>query len=460
MTRTATIVLTEPITEELAAMAREHDEAAAVLLFGVSRGGGRLRLLARDLVRVPDEHCDRAGEELLVRSPGWVPALDRAAALKAGAMWIHTHPGGKPMPSKRDGIVDRDLEGPFTLRTGMPVYASLIVSPANATVGFCFTGRGSDGDGAFSIARVLSAGDRFRLATATDSQLEDQIPELYDRQVRAFGGAIQETLRHLTVGVVGSGGTGSAVVEQVARLGVGRLLLIDPDTLSLSNTTRVYGSSPDLVGRPKVDTLAEHVRRIAPDVAVDTIADTITKQDVARQLAGCDLIFGCTDDEAGRMVLSRLSTYQLIPVIDLGVLIDSTDGTIDGIHARVTILSPGNACLMCRHRVDPVLAAAELADRAEHAERVREGYAPELAGVEPAVVAFTSLAASLAVGELVERLAGYGVTPAPSELLARIHDRELSSNSRKPNPGHYCNLDSHKIGTGDITPFLEQIWVR
>lgn len=50
------------------------------------------------------------------------------------------------------------------------------------------------------------------------------------------------------------------------------------------------------------------------------------------------------------MTLSLRSAYQSIPKFDMGVLIDSQDGAIDGIHARVTMLSPGEACLMCRGR--------------------------------------------------------------------------------------------------------------
>lgn len=460
MTQPATLVLTEAIALELAAMSKEPDECGAVLLFGTSLSGGTLRLLARRLMRVQDEHCDRSDDELIVRSAGWVPALSLAEELGASAMWLHTHPGGKPIPSRRDRIVDHELSGPFAVRTSSGTYASLIVSPTDVDGTFSFTGRGSNEHGAFELTRAFVVGNRFRLKTAFDVTPEDQVPDLYDRQVRAFGGDIQATLRRLRICVVGSGGTGSAVVEQLARLGVGELLLIDPDTLSLSNTTRVYGSTPELVGRPKVDILAEHVRRIAPNTSVETLADTITKQAVASRVSGYDLIFGCTDDEAGRMVLSRLSSYQLIPVIDLGVLIDSTDGGIDGIHARVTVLSPGDACLMCRHRVDPARAAAELADPAEHAALVKEGYAPELGGVEPAVVAFTTLAGALGVTELLERLSGYGIPNPPSEILARIHDRELSTNHRDPTPGHYCDPDSGKLGTGDSTPFLGQIWVR
>src|SRR5207244_4164085 len=75
---------------------------------------------------------------------------------------------------------------------------------------------------------------------------------LYDRQVRAFGGGVQGILSNLRVGVVGVGGTGSAVAEQLIRLGTGKLYVFDGDRLDDSNLTRVYESGSDQIGLKKV----------------------------------------------------------------------------------------------------------------------------------------------------------------------------------------------------------------
>src|SRR5213075_1397971 len=135
--------------------------------------------------------------------------------------------------------------------------------------------------------------------------------------------------------------------------GVRAFTLIDPDTLSLSNVTRVYGTSSADVGKAKVDVLAKHLRSIAPDVRCVTAVSSINVETSARKLTACDVIFGCTDDNAGRLILSRIPTYFLTPVIDCGVLISSTsDGSISGIDGRITIVTPGDACLICRGRID------------------------------------------------------------------------------------------------------------
>jgi hypothetical protein len=55
-------------------------------------------------------------------------------------------------------------------------------------------------------------------------------------------------------------------------------------------------------------------------------------------------------------------------------------------------------------------------------------------------------------------LIGYGQTPTPSELVVRIHDREVSTNFEEPRVGHYCHPASGKLGRGLTAPFLEQTW--
>jgi molybdopterin/thiamine biosynthesis adenylyltransferase len=308
------------------------------------------------------------------------------------------------------------------------------------------------------VDRLWQVGNQWRLYRAFDSQLP-QLPAIFDRNVRAFGSAIQHTLVDLRVAIVGCGGTGSAVAEQLVRLGVRDLLLMDPDILSESNVTRVYGSTPADVGQQKTDVVARHLRRIAPDLKCHTLGSMVTMEVAARSLTACDLVFGCTDDNAGRLVLSRFATYLMTPLIDCGVLLSSDlAGELRGIDGRVTTMSPGEACLICRNRIDLHRASAELLTPEERVRRQDEGYAPLLAGVEPAVVAFTTLVAASAVSELLERLIGYGPRPRPNEVLLRCHEREISTNIAVPRVGHYCHPGSSKIGLGITEPFLEQTW--
>ena len=457
---TITLILPEVIADEIAQAASTAVETGGVLLARhVRTPSGDVRLLGHALHWVPENaYCVRRATELVVASEGFVPALTAAERSGSVPIWVHTHPGpeSSPLPSPRDHIVDRQLADVFRLRSTSPWYGALIVSRAGK--GIAFAGHIESECERFEINRLWTTGARLALVQNWSCAI---VPPdaMFDRSIRAFGGAIQAALGQLRVGVVGCGGTGSAVIEQLVRLGVRHLRLFDPKSLTRSNVTRVYGSTPLDVGKAKADIAASHVTRIAPDAQVAVHRSTITDEATARHLTEADLVFGCTDDNAGRLVLSRFATYFMTPVIDCGVLLSSDDaGQIEGIDGRVTLLGPGAPCLICRGRIDLRRAAAESLSSDEHERLAAEGYAPGLPGIEPAVVAYTTQVAASAVGELLERLVHYGPSPVPNELILRMHERELSFNREQPRPGHYCDSREGKTGLGFTEPYLEQLW--
>jgi proteasome lid subunit RPN8/RPN11 len=455
-----TLVITEDLRSGLLRAAEEDLEMAGVLLASaVPLDDGGLRLLATGIRWCPlESYAERHETGLLITSDGYVPALAEAEASGSVALWLHTHPGegASPRPSRHDKKVDSQLAGLFRLRSGSEYYGSVVVSAADGQLRF--TGHLDTETRARKISRLWSVGDRFRLVFH-DDHCPDVPDHVFDRNVRAFGGPVQAALGQLTVAVVGCGGTGSAVAEQLARLGVRHFILADPDKLSASNVTRVYGSTPDRIGDPKVDVVGDLIASIAPDADIVRECSMATVQGTARKLARADVVFGCTDDNAGRMVLSRLASFMLTPVIDCGVLLSSgPSGLLEGINARVTVLTPGAACLVCRGRIDQARAASELLSPEERVRRLDEGYAAALPGIEPAVVTFTTMAAAAAVTELLERLVGFGSRPVPSELLLRLHEREMSANLQAPRQGHYCDPAAGKLGAGHTEPFLGQMW--
>lgn len=459
---TVTLVLPDYIANDLHSAAQDVVETAGVLLARpVRTPGGDLRLLARDLQWVAeDAYLLREAEALTIASHGYVPALAAAEADGCVPIWLHTHPGdgSSPKPSHDDETVDEHLSDLFRLRSGSSYYAAVVVAHSHGRLRF--TGHVESDDGREDIDRLWITGRRFGLVPNALHEAR-ALPTQFDRNIRAFGGDIQQVLGDLRVAVVGTGGTGSSVVEQLVRLGVRHFQLFDPDQLTASNVTRVYGSFPDNIGRPKVHVVAEHLQRIAPDAEVSTHAAMITVEKTATGLLDADIIFGCTDDNAGRLVLSRVASYLLTPVIDCGVRLSSgCGGQLKGIDGRVTVLAPGAACLVCRGRIDLQRAATEMLTPDEHRRLADEGYAPALPGVEPAVVAYTTQVAAAAVSELLERLIHYGPEPAPSEVLLRLHERELSTNDQQPRDRHYCHPAAGKLGLGVTEPFLEQTWQR
>ncbi len=307
-----------------------------------------------------------------------------------------------------------------------------------------------------AIDAVRVVGDSWRLLLV---ETDATSPSVFDRQIRAFGSAGQHLLARLRVGVVGAGGTGSAVCEQLIRLGVGEITVIDDDVINDdgSNVTRVWGSTMADIGMPKVDIVGRTAAHIGFGTRINPIKGTINDEANARELRHCDVIFGCTDDNRGRMTLSRIATWYLIPVIDMGVKLSSADGVLTNIDGRVTIIDHATGCLQCRGRIDPQALQAEVLQPLEREARVAESYAVGLGERDPAVVAYTTSIAATAVAEFLARTFGLDIDRPSSELLVRFHQRSIGRSTRPARPGHWC-VDPTNIGAGDTEPFLGTVW--
>lgn len=454
-----TLAFPEDLWDELVTALDLAAESAAVVTVRPVVGEDLQSLLVRQLIWVPDEHyVQRESSALDIESGGYIAALRVATEDNAIAMFVHTHPDNAPRPSDRDDGVDADLAEPFRIRTRQELYGSFILGGTRSAP--TFTGRvyGESHDPR-PIDRVRVVGRRLRILDAWAEGMTDGQPDLFDRQVRAFGVEGQQRLASMTAAVVGLGGTGSAVFEQLVRLGIGSLIAIDDDVISDTNVTRVYGSTIDDVGKAKVRVAAAQAARIGLGTSVETCVGRVTDQTTARKLRDCDVIFGCTDDHAGRAVLSRLTYWYLIPLIDVGVMISADHGVVHGVDVRITSVFPGAPCLLCRRRIDPQRAREELLETAERDRLAAEGYAQGLGEPDPSVVSYTSLGASFAVSEMLERLVGYGDEEAATELLVRLHDRKLSSITGTCTPEHYC-ADRDTWGRGDVVPFLGQVWAN
>lgn len=90
----------------------------------------------------------------------------------------------------------------------------------------------------------------------------------FDRQIRAFGEDLQKLLSRLKIGIVELGGTGSAVCEELTRLGVGHLMLCDPQQFEKFNTNRVYGSSVMDEGKDKTNIARRNIEHVGVSTEV------------------------------------------------------------------------------------------------------------------------------------------------------------------------------------------------
>ncbi|HJZ90605.1 MAG TPA: ThiF family adenylyltransferase [Gemmataceae bacterium] len=427
-------------------------EGAAYLLCGVSDTGAERRLLVRHVVPVAEEHVLRQEKfQLSIESASYVRVAKQAKMIGASVVFVHSHPDGVADFSVRDDREDEKLHAFWLDQIPDGVHGSLVLSRPNTVRGRVTTAEGRSG-----ISRIRVIGRRF---TFIDDQPDDQaVPEIFDRQVRAFGPDTQRLLARLHIGVIGAGGTGSAVMEELVRLGVGTMSVFDRDVFDETNVNRVYGSSVRDAGRNKAGIAADSARRTGLQTEVRVYSEHITVHETAMRLRECDLVFGCTDRHAPRAILVQLALRYYIPVIDTGVKIDSHEGKIRGVTGRVTTLMPGEACLFCRERTSADAIRLETLSPDERRSLVSEGYAPELETPAPAVIPFTTAVAAQAVTELLHRLTGFmGEERRSSEVLLAISESRVRTNRQSPNPECLC-AERSVWGRGDGKRFLNMSW--
>jgi molybdopterin/thiamine biosynthesis adenylyltransferase len=453
----ATVAFADETWRDMVKLLAEDLESAAVLAARIVSADelGRITLLVRSVHILPEHSYQmRKRDELALGSEAWLPIFGSIAESGCVPVFVHTHPSN-PRRSGRDEIVDDQLAEAAHVRSGRDGYGSLILAgTADAPT---FTGRLRLAGRWEAIERIRVVGRNLQILTSWTAASTTPTGELFDRQIRAFGQDGQEILGALRVAVVGGGGTGSAVFEQLLRLGVGTIGIIDPDCLEITNVSRVYGSTIKDTGHPKVLIAEESAARTGIPVHVEPVQGSVLDEHVMRRLLHYDVVIGCTDDHAGRGRLTRLPGRMLQLLLDIGVLVDAVEASVLGIRSRLTIVAPRTACLFCTRDIDPRLVAAEEMNEHERAQRAGEGYAPGLGEPAPAVVAFTTFTAALAVSELLERIIGWGESNRPTRVIHHIADHHTTLQRLDPSSRHWCASSQH-LADGPGEPLLGIQW--
>jgi len=426
-------------------VARAPLEEGAFCLLREGKGTVGSRLLATEPLLPPPGAWERQGPDELRPSAQWLSAaIGRAIEAGAGLLFIHSHPSAHfphgLSPTDRSAfqalasVLAPMLDGPF---------AAAVVHPDG------WYAQVWSGDRLILIDRVLSVGRTLRFLSPV---LVAESTPLDLRQRDALGVA-HDRLRQLAVAVVGCGGTGSPVAEQLVRMGVAEVVLVDPDQLdTASNVRRIFGSvAADLgaaVPLAKVDVVGRHLEQLGLGVRVRRINKDVRTEAGFRPLLDADVVFSATDTHSSRAVINELASTYLLPVIDVGVRAGSkANGMLSGLLAEVRILTPSTPCLWCRRTIDGHVIRAENLPENERRELEREGYVVDGIGdPEPSVVALTVLGSGLGTCALLALLSDEGEA-APSAywvdgFLGDAHETEPGQ------PLAHCRCRT-QIGLGD-----------
>ena len=155
----------------------------------------------------------------------------------------------------------------------------------------------------------------------------------YARNIPALTNAECEALRQTRILVVGCGGLGGHIIDQLSRIGVGFLRVVDGDVFEASNLNRQLLSSVPLLGVSKAKAAADHIARVNPDVTVESVQTFLTEGNATEILAGCDIVMDALDNIPSRRILAAACEKANIPYIY---------GAIQGWVAQAAISMPGD----------------------------------------------------------------------------------------------------------------------
>jgi len=199
----------------------------------------------------------------------------------------------------------------------------------------------------------------------------------------------EPALSSTNIGIVGLGGGGSHVVQQLAHVGIGRFTLFDPQQMEDSNLNRLVGATARDVAKATWKTAIARrlIRGIRPTAVVKEFRSDW--RIAATALRDCDVIVGCVDTFIARSELERQARRYLTPYVDIGMDIHERSGGGYFIGGQVLLSMPGQPCLRCMGFLRDELLAKEA-----------DGYGA--AGERPQVVWSNGCLASIAVGVVVQ----------------------------------------------------------
>lgn len=477
------LVITQALRDELMRhlFPGDGDEHGAVLLAGVTQDRSGLRLFGRELLPATDGVDYVPGQRgYRMLTPDFVGRqIRRARNERLAYLAIHNHSSGDQAVFSGDDMRSHERGYPalLAIAKGLPVGALVVAERALA--GDIWL---PDGGRAELAVTVIVGSRRRELRAGPTTRTDTRAEAIFHRQSLMLGAAGQQRLRQSTVGVIGAGGAGMLLVEWLARLGVGRLIVADPDRVHPTNLPRLPGATrrdalnpfrderwprwlrqvAARLDRRKVDIARRLVRAAPGPTEIEAIFGDFRDAAVARRFTDCDFLLLAADTDQCRLLANAISQRYLIPGAQVGskVSVDRATGRVTDIHAVMRPLQPGPACLWCNGIVSPARLAAESATAEE--ERAQR-YVDDAQVTAPSVITLNATACALAANRLLFYLTGLNSDKLGGEHI-RIHplDGRVRMDEPQADPAcPECGLTSASgFARGDGAPLPTRVQVR
>lgn len=432
----------------------DEKEAVAIALCGRNSSSTNHTLVVQEVMLIPYEACyERSG--FLVHWPTdlIIPFIEKAIKNKLAILKIHCHPGWYERFSDIDDESDLKLFNSIHswLDDNLP-HASCIMLPDGRIFGRLINDKIE-----FEEAhQIFVAGSTIHNWLYSDKCFIND--ELQTRNKQAFGGQTIQILNKMKIGVVGASGTGSPLIEQLKRLGIGELVIVDPDFIDKVNLNRIINSTLKDATKKilKVEVAERSIHETGFGTKVISFPSHISKYEVVKELAECDTLFSCVDGSEGRHILNLISSCYIIPLFDLGVRLEADGkGGINSIFGSVHYIQPGGSSLLSRGQYNLQQLQAESMKRVNinaYEELAKNKYLINVNEPSPAVISINMQVAATAVNDFLCRIHDYRNILNEEIDVTRILFHEWTFFHESYNSA--CDFFNKIVGKGDIEPLL------
>jgi len=222
------------------------------------------------------------------------------------------------------------------------------------------------------------------------------LPSRYQRNRKTISVEEQLRLFQTHVAVIGCGGLGCYIVEEMTRLGIGHITAVDPDVFEEHNLNRQLYATPAMLGQPKVEAARTRVAEINPAVTLLPLKCAFGKVNGSDILQGVNIVVDALDSIPVRLELSEVSSEMNIPMVH---------GAIGGWYGQIATQFPGEDTVR------------KIYNRSANGTGVEKGLGNP--SFTPAVIA------SLQVAEVCKIIIGKGTTLGKRKLHINLLDMEF-----------------------------------
>lgn len=360
---------------------------------------------------------------------------------------VHTHPfcAENVSFSGLDDADERAFYSWLTETLDAVYYGSIVLSKSDYSARiWCIDKAGTTAPLPATV-RTQTAGESWPCADnrvcVDDTILEAIDPETgcQARSVLALGlNNLRKMMVDQKITIVGVGGLGSVIAENLVHSGFTSINLIDHDHVEMTNLNRIVGAYYEdaRAHRLKVDVIKEHLQRINPAVIIEVGACRIEDLEALALVARADWLVVATDSHASRFSAQTLALQFGLPLLAAGANITVEDGDVSDMSGEVIIARSGDGlCLSCLGRINPTLVAAER-HKGEliGEELVSRGYVRGENVKEPAVKTLNAIIGALAVecllNQYTERQVSQSVTVFENNRTPVIYEDTSSVMNR------------------------------